>query len=1228
MESLYKLLQKQEPLKQKKFKTTTKKLIERATMKPSVDAGTDAGTDAGAGADVGADAGTDAGTDAGADAGSKKGIAKKINITKSTDEFNIENYMAKLRQKNLRVFKSKKNQQKDGSNKLQRKVDELEKIIEKREKDLEQEKKEDVNDGESKTARKTRKRTRPVVAPSFDPEVLIETDTSRLQLVEINGEPILSRFPEKMSHINLKSSQYHLNNRETFLNFINTVFAPYRIESQKDDDSVSCKNINDTKKSGKFSLLLHQKLVRDYLNINTPYRGLFLYFGLGAGKTCSSIAIAEGLKDFNKIIIMTPASLQQNYINEIKFCGDFIFKKNQRWDFIKADGNVHIIEALSHFLGIPKDYVEKKNGAWLIDVRKESNFLNDLTNDEQKEIENQIDIMIRNKYHFINYNGLRKERFEQMERDGEAKGGNFFNDTVVIIDEAHNFVSRIVNKLNQGGVINTDGTVGGRKKNAASDSISMKLYHYLMDADNCRIVFLTGTPVINYPNEIAVFFNMLRGYIKTYTLKLQRNSKSRIKKLNLPVIKKMLKGNNIDYIDFKPSTNTLTITKNPFNFTNKYRDKEYIGVEVKKESSDIDFLKKIIKSLSRFKIKVETPIKRPEKFKCLPDNIDNFTNLFINQKTNKLKNTVMLQKRILGLTSYFKSADEKLLPKFDKIEDVVEIRVEMSSYQLGIYEKARVAERKEEKRNAVNLKGNKVANLYSESTSTYRIFSRAFCNFVFPSEIRRPMPNDKILEDTGEAGGDAGAGAGETGAVEVELLDTGGGESKKNTFKVKDFNKDAVHFFNEGGIESDVKLIDADDSKQPDRASKAALYLERIQFALQKLATNGETYLSGDGLQQLSPKFHKVIDIINDVENRGTHLIYSNFRTIEGIGILKLVLEANGFVQLKIGKNKTSSNKAIYPEIPINEYVITNLEEVRANDSFALFTGTETVEVKDITRLIFNSQWDKLNPFIKVQLNTIHSNNYYGEIAKCFMITSAGAEGITLKNTRYVHLIEPYWHPVRKQQVIGRAVRICSHEDLPERDRNVKVFKYLAVLSDKQIYGDPKSSDPKDKDPMISTEMRLKDVSKIDKKTVLTSDQALDEISGIKESINEEILFAIKSTSIDCKIHNKPGSPEYAQCFSVTSAKSDKFIYKPSYGKDEKDDARQINVRKVESKGEIEMNIPGMGKVMVDASYKKTKTGFIYDWEDYKASNIKRKIGKLEPHPTKKGKTVIKKYKN
>ena len=58
------------------------------------------------------------------------------------------------------------------------------------------------------------------------------------------------------------------------------------------------------------------------------------------------------------------------------------------------------------------------------------------------------------------------------------------------------------------------------------------------------------------------------------------------------------------------------------------------------------------------------------------------------------------------------------------------------------------------------------------------------------------------------------------------------------------------------------------------------------------------------------------------------------------------------------------------------------------------------------------------------------------------MITASGAEGINLKNVRYVHLLEPYWHPVRLAQVIGRARRIRSHDELPPEYRNIETFLF------------------------------------------------------------------------------------------------------------------------------------------------------------------------------------------
>ena len=69
-----------------------------------------------------------------------------------------------------------------------------------------------------------------------------------------------------------------------------------------------------------------------------------------------------------------------------------------------------------------------------------------------------------------------------------------------------------------------------------------------------------------------------------------------------------------------------------------------------------------------------------------------------------------------------------------------------------------------------------------------------------------------------------------------------------------------------------------------------------------------------------------------------------------------------------------------------------------------------------------------------------------GEVIKVFMITSSGSEGINLRNTRYVHLTDPYWHPVRSEQIIGRARRICSHKDLPPALQSVEVFVYLMVV--------------------------------------------------------------------------------------------------------------------------------------------------------------------------------------
>ena len=104
------------------------------------------------------------------------------------------------------------------------------------------------------------------------------------------------------------------------------MFQRYKEELEESEKTVTCDAMRSTES---FSLLTHQKLVRDYMNLYTPYRGLLLFHGLGSGKSCSSIAIAEGMKSKRQVIVMTPKSLRENYIEELKKCGDFMYKKKQ-----------------------------------------------------------------------------------------------------------------------------------------------------------------------------------------------------------------------------------------------------------------------------------------------------------------------------------------------------------------------------------------------------------------------------------------------------------------------------------------------------------------------------------------------------------------------------------------------------------------------------------------------------------------------------------------------------------------------------------------------------------------------------------------------------------------------------------------------------------------------------------------------------------------------------------
>ena len=1044
-------------------------------------------------------------------------------------------------------------------------------------------------------------------------------DVSLLGLKDRDREILFNRLPPKQPDILIKSSTYYMNNRDIFVNFINSLFEPYKKELIDLDNAENKQSCDTATTTTDFTALTHQKIVKDYINLYTPYRGLLLYHGLGSGKTCSSIGIAEGIKTDREIIVMTPASLRANYIEELKKCGDAIYKKTQYWVFMNTSSNPALAAELSNILNISVEFINRNGGAWFVDVKQKANY-DTLSNSEQVSLNQQIDEMIKAKYRFINYNGIRMQHLAVMTRDFQI---NPFDNKVVIVDEAHNLISRIINKLKR------------------PTTLPMRLYDYLMSAENCKIVLLSGTPIINYPNEIGIMFNILRGYINTFSFRLKISDK---RKIDTNVLQKMFNAANpnpnpsgsnnasefIDYLEYKPTSNMLVITRNPFGFYSQYKatglvsgEKKYEGVKKGKATkgtkgdsdkgdrdkgdqeivlTNDEFVDMIVDTLKDNNIEVDETSMKMTPYKTLPDDYDKFKTYFIDDHNN-VKNHNLLKHRIIGLTSYFPDIVQ-LLPKYQKSKDFEVVKIEMSEFQFGVYEEARVKERQLEKQNKKNKKkgANEGDDIYREAVSTYRIFSRAFCNFVFPRPtIRRPMPNvnddvETVTEGTEREGKEPeGKSIQNTIINEAnmdilkDLEDIGDVEAvydadeieQAEAHKDKDdkYDKDEKDDKDEKFAEDldEVKITTPIKSRNVENAKM--VYERKIREVLKELSDRRADFLTPEALQIYSPKFLNILENLQDPTYRGLHLIYSQFRTLEGIGILKLVLQANGFAEFKIRKSVSG------------EWELNIAEEDMVKPKFALYTGTESVEEREIVRNIFNNNVEILPTSIIASMKTAGltpGQNFEGEIIKLLMITASGAEGINLKNVRYVHIVESFWHPVRMEQVIGRARRICSHKDLPPELQTVKVFLYLMTFSKEQLDSD------------ASIELRLNDKSKRDGKTPLTSDEALYEIATIKETINKNLLTTIKESAIDCSIHvrNKNGDDENSglQCFSIGNPKPEGFTYLPNIEQEETDRVAQINREKITWKA-VKVSIEG-----IEYAFRKD-TGEVYDLDSYRRKN-------------------------
>lgn len=448
-----------------------------------------------------------------------------------------------------------------------------------------------------------------------------------------------------------------------------------------------------------------------------------------------------------------------------------------------------------------------------------------------------------------------------------------------------------------------------------------------------------------------------------------------------------------------------------------------------------------------------------------PINPNEFNNLYIKNIGYDIINPKKInqfQRRILGLVSYYIGSTPDLYAS----KTIEYVDVKMSAYQEDVYSFYEDIETKL----AIKSRG---------QSQTYKSYTRQASNFVFPHISQRvngelrPRPGKFRISER-----------------EASLL-MEEGVINKTSGKVSHHMTQYMNVINLF-IKEFKKYLD--DANQKDISNNHTIFQDIDKF---KTKYNGDfkkfneneknKSLLYDSMHKCSAKFVNLI--FNIMVSKGPVLIYSNYVNMEGLQILKIYLKFIGFydyMNLEY-RNRYKSNK--------NKY------------GFVEFHGS----------IKFDARYAAMREFNK-------PTNKYGDEVKIIMISPAGSEGLNLRNVRQVHIVEPYWNEVRITQMIGRAIRACSHSDLPMNERNLVVFRYKSVRQNPELFK-------------------------------LTTDQYIEEHAKNKDVLIQSFLSIVKQSAVDCKLfyeHNK--LDEEYPCFQFDEESLFDDVIGPAYSKTIRDD--------------------------------------------------------------------------
>ena len=217
-----------------------------------------------------------------------------------------------------------------------------------------------------------------------------------------------------------------------------------------------------------------QLFVSSYISLNTPYNGLLLYHGVGVGKTCTSLLIADNFKDYvkknkKKIIILTKPAIQDSFKDEIFNHNDFTDNIDQ-----------NMFKCLSK--EFQDDWIDFKNNN---DSSKYNSFSESIINEYFE---------IYGYQQFVNI--FKKQTLNSDGTYNSFKINSLFSDTVLIIDEIHN--------------LRDDTEDSEISKNDSTKDSKEFIYNIIsILKDPIKLILLSATPMYDKYDEIQFIINLL-----------------------------------------------------------------------------------------------------------------------------------------------------------------------------------------------------------------------------------------------------------------------------------------------------------------------------------------------------------------------------------------------------------------------------------------------------------------------------------------------------------------------------------------------------------------------------------------------------------------------------------------------------------------------------------------------------------------------------------------------